>query len=216
MDPHTLQPPTATQDVGVEDPNQRRKAIIAAAWRDLVPANVAYNVPVAMDRHEKLTLELLLSFELSADSLKAVITAPGQVVTDRILGGPDMRMRAHLQGADFDIAPIEPEIHDALLNQTNRWSWAISPKTTGNLPLHLTIEVLPEQGDFPTKTFDRVIHVHIGFWEWLADFVANNWKWLWTTIVGPLLIWWWRHRKSSTPTPEPAQGNPVDQGGEHG
>ncbi len=209
-----VQPPTATQDSGVGDPNQRRMAIIAAAWGDLKPANIAFNLPPALRVHEKTTVEFLLSFELSVADLQARITAPGKVQIEGIGAGPNMRMRVHLQGDDFNINPIEPETHDALLKQLNRWSWAISPKTSGDLPLHLTVEVLPVEGDFAVKTYDGIIHVKVSLWEWLKDFIANNWKWLWTTIAGPLLVWWWQHRKTSAPPAEPAHGNPIDQGGE--
>ena len=112
-------------------------------------------------------------------------------------------MRAQLivpEGVSVAVVGSEERaVHDT---EDTVWQWAVIPSREGKLPIkvRLTAPVVIDGKETPydVRTFEATVAVFVTPTTRARDFVANNWKWLWTAIVVPVFIWW-RKRPSGQP-----------------
>jgi len=49
------------------------------------------------------------------------------------------------------------------------------------------------------RTFDRRVMIQVTWAKRLSGFLGQNWQWLWTAILLPLVAWLWgKHNKRKT------------------
>jgi len=160
-------------------------------------ANISFNAPDSININESALIHLVLAVEETIDNLKKLIEAEGEKIGARIRVSNNMEAR--LTGYNFQITAITPEVQAVSRKGTTEWKWEIKPKEGGEQTLHLTISaVLNVEGTSIPKTirtFDRKIDVKITMIHRANAFLTNNWKWLWTALLVPFLLWFWRKIK---------------------
>ena len=136
-------------------------------------------------------IQLLLSPAQSIPQLKKKITAIGEKegTTIRVAA----LMEARLTGLHFDIEANTAERQPVSNDAPTEWTWDVEPTKTGNQELHLTLTAILTVGgrDQPRtiRTFDKVLTVHVTWYDRVSGFVSDNWKWLWTAILVPAGVW---------------------------
>ena len=160
-------------------------------------ANIVFNVPQSLRLGERTPIYLRLSMGDSLEELEKSLTptAAGKRkgaqihVTDRI--------EARLTGTAFRIESIRPEVQ-GIGRETTEWQWEIEPSAPGLQTLHLTVSVLMEVGGTRVlraiRTFDEKIEIQVSWSKTAADFFKEQWKWLWTALLVPLVGWLWGKR----------------------
>ena len=102
-------------------------------------------------------------------------------------------MEARLSGLHFTIEANTPERQPVSNVAPTEWSWDVGPTETGNQELHLTLTAILSVGGHnqprTIRTFDKVLKVHVTWYDRISGFVSDNWKWLWTAIFVPLGVW---------------------------
>jgi Divergent InlB B-repeat domain len=179
---------------------------VAEAVKNLPVATVAFNTPTRLHRTETATIKLLLSpATISIGELEKRVNEAGQksgahVKYSRV-------MEAKLASEDFEVTPLSPEQQFVAAGQDTEWLWQIKPKRTGELHLYLTlnaiIDVRDQTGAYKVKTFSRTLTINVSLATHVGDFVKGNWQWLWTAVLVPVGLWWYRRRTKPTP---PAEG----------
>jgi len=159
--------------------------------RRLVPASIAFNAPTTMRLEHTAHIQLLLSPAASIPELKKKITAIGEREGTTIKVSP--LMEARLTGLHFTIEANTPERQPVSNVAPTEWSWDVEPTETGNQELHLTLTAILSVGGHnqprTIRTFDKVLKVHVTWYDRISGFVSDNWKWLWTAIFVPLGVW---------------------------
>lgn len=159
--------------------------------------NIAFNTPSKMSLRDTATIQLVLSLAHEVDELSRMITAKGEKDHAKIKVSD--RMEADLSGFDFEIIPITPKEQAISHFDATSWSWRVRPKTTGLHQLHLTLtakfELNGTQTQKSIRTFERTITVEVTTTEMMADFVADNWHWLWAPFGLPVGAWVWKKRR---------------------
>ena len=78
--------------------------------------------------------------------------------------------------------------------------WQVEATKEGEHRLHLTLtailEVEGESMQRKIETFAHMITVEVTTGQRVSRFVANNWQWLWTAILIPIVGWLWRRQRS--------------------
>ena len=181
---------------------------VDAALGDLVVGRVAFNTPERMQFGESRTIALIASPELDATTLSTELR-------DRI-GGVDPiavemlqiapLMEAQLEGAPaFEITALTPTRQPVSRTSPTEWRWAVRAAQTGTHTLHLIINaIIVVAGERYPRSLDvlnRDIEVDITAVQRVGMFVENNWQWLLGTVVFPLGIWLWSHRRKQTRKP---------------
>jgi hypothetical protein len=196
----TAPPPTSTEpspSVPTVDPADE----VAQAVAKLPVATVAFNTPTELGRGETATIKLLLSpATISIAELEDRVDEAGQksgahVKYSRV-------MEATLASEDFDVTPLSREQQFVAAGQDTEWLWQVKPTRTGVLHLFLTLNAIIEVGDqtnaYKVKTFSRTLTIDVSLGTHVRDFVAGNWQWLWTAVLLPVGLWFYRRRTRPT------------------
>lgn len=160
-------------------------------------ANIAFNAPTTLRLGERAGIQLLLSTQESVEELQQKIIEAGQKEGAEIHISD--QMQARLTGFGFAIQAVTPETQAVSDKSTTEWKWDIKPTESGPQRLHLTVSALLsiEGSRVPRaiRTFDRMIDVRVTWQERLSLFFTENWQWLWTAILIPIVGWLWKRRK---------------------
>jgi hypothetical protein len=114
-------------------------------------ANIAFNVPKALEVGQRTVIELRMSGRRPIRQLKQEITALGEREGARIRVSD--QVEARLTGLGFEIRPLTPERQAVSGEGVTEWGWAISPTESGTLTLHLTVSaVIDVRGAQSTHT----------------------------------------------------------------
>ncbi|MCH7950683.1 MAG: hypothetical protein IH875_09450, partial [Candidatus Dadabacteria bacterium] len=158
---------------------------------------IAFNAPTNINIDDSPQIQLILSLAETVAKLKQPIAEEGEKIGATIKVSE--RMEAHLSGYKFQITPITPEVQAVSKSQRTEWKWELHPKEEGKHELRLTLTALLEINGYSTpraiRTFDKIIEVNVTPAQKIGVFFKGNWKWLWVTILVPLVGWLWRRRK---------------------
>jgi hypothetical protein len=172
-------------------------AAIDRILENLELANIAFNAPATLQLGNSAVVQLLLSTQKSIEELQNMITATGEKEGARIR--VSNQMEARLSGLGFKIETVTPEVQAVSATNVTEWKWEIEPTEPGSQRLHLTLSaqlhVEGQRVPRTIRTFERTIEVHVTWSQKVSHFVANNWQWLWTTILIPIAGWIIRKRK---------------------
>lgn len=191
----TISPPPPRRLPGPHGPVWASIESVASSLR---MGSIAFNTPETLGRGETVVLELLLSPDQSVKQLKARITEAGSRQGARVQISD--YMKAELTGGSFAIDRIGNERQLVLPSRTTRWAWEITPTRTGVLHLHLTLTAVlrvdGEDRELDIQTFNRTLTVRVALSVRMKDFVRDNWRWLWTSILAPVGLWAVRRRQA--------------------
>jgi hypothetical protein len=207
-----LKNPRGTPRIGLA-PRQQRPApsqifreIIEQIQQHFVPARIAFNMPTSLRRGETIQIELLLSLHESIDELIEKLKRRSVAIGEK--EGADIRvshrMEARLTGPGFTITAITPEQQLVGVLEATEWKWNVKAVTSGQQLLHLTLAAIffleNSQTTLAVRTFDKHIDVTVSWYKPVSSFIGDNWQWLWTALLVPVVGWlwaWYFRRKNS-------------------
>jgi len=202
--------PTTTQPTTPHNTKEMAWAAIEQVTKDLRPGSAAFTTPEKLGPTETAEVEFLVTPGQSVTEAKSQLTEAGTQE-----GAPVQvsdYMRADLTGKDFDIVRVgDGDGRKIVLpDRATRWQWEITPRRTGVLRLHMTltalVKVAGDTRELEIVTFKRTLSIHVAWPTKVKNFVDDNWKWLWTTIVVPAGVWAFdRRRRSKHNAPPPAE-----------
>lgn len=173
------------------------EAIEAMEW-----GNIVFNVPERIRLGQAQTIQLLLSPTQTAQQLRQQI----RLDTSDNLRDTTIRvstvMHADLQGGAFNILSITPEVQAISRKEPTEWRWEVwgtapGPQQSLHLTLYAIFEINGREMPRSIQTFEEVIEIDVTLSQQISQFVGNNWQWLWTALVIPLVGWMrerWKHR----------------------
>lgn len=161
----------------------------------MAEGHIAFNAPDSVvELGQSLIIQLLLDPIKTADELERMIHAAGPTESHQIKISENMQ--AHLIGSGFEITAITPEEQLISAETTTEWKWEIKAVKPDTQRLYLTLSAIVKfQGESKTRvirTFEREMLVKVSFSKRVTAFVGENWQWLWTALVVPVLGWLWK------------------------
>ncbi len=162
------------------------------------PGKVVFNVPEKMELNEKRGIQLLLSLKETFPELKKKIEEAGEIRQQQIR--VSQIMTASLKGSGFKIEAISPALQLINIDGTTEWRWEITAIEPGVQKLYLSMDAIfnhnGKDRPYTVQTLSEEIKIVVTWQQKVSVFVGENWKWLWTTILVPLLGWLWERRKN--------------------
>jgi hypothetical protein len=76
------------------------------------------------------------------------------------------------------------------------WIFNVMPLESGRHPLSIVSSIITENGK-KDRTYSNTVFVKMNIIRQTEDFWESEWKWLFTTLIIPLIIWWYKNRKKS-------------------
>lgn len=168
---------------------------------NLTEADLAYSVPSDMRAQVTETVELVLGLDATPEAVAAELSDSSNAVTERV--GVSPVVEARLSGQNFTITAITEQKQPISTARSTRWAWEVTPQSEGIHKLHLSLSSTVLVGDSSTpitlRTFDREIEVRIDAIDKVTGFLAQNWQWLWSAVLIPVVGYFWtRRRKAKT------------------
>ncbi len=170
------------------------------AWVDALPDSaIAYNRPERVPFGQTFDVELYID---TTGDAKAVVDAVDARREDNPhLVGPThaataktgREVEVQLLGSNAEIDILEPTAQLLTSQRRGHWHWRIRPD--GPDDIVLTLHVMAIQPGRATglkvRSYEDIIVVHVTATQRARLWVADNWEWAWTFIVGPLAGWAW-------------------------
>lgn len=163
----------------------------------LEKADMAFLVPETIKLGKSLETSLII--DLSKDTEKLLMDPAGsnkkgekidiaRVVVVKILA------------PDFEIIEVIKDGRQLLnpMGQTE-WRWTLTPKAIGDYKVNVTVSAVVEIGsdraERLVKVYDQEVTVFVTPADAAKYFFSKNWQWLWSTLILPFFVWFWRDRK---------------------
>lgn len=160
-------------------------------------ANIAFNTPEDMLIDDSRVIKLLLSATKNGEELKQLFQGEGSIETSEVEIFD--QMEAVLVAPEFQITKITPERQQITIDEETIWKWEIKPLKLGKQRLHLAINMIVSVGGKEqlrsVHTYEKEIEVNVSMYTRISTFIGNNWQWLWTTILIPIVPWVWSRRR---------------------
>lgn len=193
---------------GYSWPPPSDSSTLQAAVDALPMGQILFQHPAEMEVKKAETLRVRISQSVLED-LAHDLKAGGVKERDQIPVSASMRVSL-FGDPYFVVKPLSEEEQIITKKGFSEWAFTVIPQKRGRWPLHLQVSAVihaPWGGDkfrtYPVK--DEVIQVKVTFWGAVGDFVADNWQWLWTTVLVPVGLWgltkFRRRRKAGTEPP---------------
>jgi hypothetical protein len=143
---------------------------------------------------ERFTLRIAAANQ--TEGITADLSTTGQTMTSPLHVTPIMR--ATLDGAGFTIKSNSREDQIIGGGSFTEWSWQVTPLESGDRELVAT--VYAELDADRVKGFPKhwPVHVRANASRSFSQFFASNWQWLSSTLLIPLVLFFWRQRKKQT------------------
>jgi len=186
-----------------EPPEADSLSLVDRALAKLTLGNIAFNTPEKMLLGSVETVELLLSVKESAAQLTDAVAWRPVETAEGIRVAPEME--ATLVGHGFRIEATTPARQAVSSLARVRWAWTISPIKAGSqgldLSLNARIQVEGKDSPFVVRTFSKKILVEVSVTDQVFGLIKAHGAWLWTTVLLPLGVWFWKRRKAKSEPP---------------
>ena len=186
--------PTPEMSPTPEDP-------LEAEVQKLVERAIAFNPPSEMRQGAAEVISARITFqEIPEEVLIKGLPGRGQPQVERIKVSSVMKVALIGDQEAFTIQNLNNEEQAVAGKQFAQWEWKVTPVVSGDQELILRASATISTPNRPEKNVDipvlhRTIKVRVDPLFALRRFISNNWQWLWSALLVPIALAFWRLRK---------------------
>lgn len=177
-------------------PNLATKKPADTVSKQLFSANLAFAVRDRANIDDDIKAQLLINPGRELADLEKDLTVRGNKTSKKIQ--VSRVVRATLTAPDFQVTNITDEEQVLADTESTEWLWVLKPKTSGtheiNLSVTAVVKVDGRESKHHLKTFDKTIVVEITKQQVVENWFEENWKWVISTLIIPLLIFLFKER----------------------
>lgn len=167
-----------------------------AVSKQLFSANLAFAVRDRANIDDDIKAQLLINPGRKLADLEKDLTVRGNKTSKKIQ--VSRVLRATLTAPDFQVTNITDEEQVLADTESTEWLWMLKPKTSGtheiNLSVTAVVKVNGRESKHHLKTFDKTIVIEITKQQVVESWFDENWKWVISTLIIPLLIFLFKER----------------------
>ena len=175
------------------------------ALAQLVAGGVAFNTPGDMGLGDVRYVELVVSATETGDDLRGQVREEGAVVDTVAQVSKDLRANLESLTSGLLVTAVGSDRQMLGRSRPARWRWRVEAVEGGSHDLSLilfaTVLVGEEAHETEVQTFKRAIRVRVSVTQRAAAFLGENWQWVASVIVLPLIGWGWRSRRQAGRAP---------------
>lgn len=194
----------AGEEAAAEEPADPY-AEIEAFFAGLPQEAIVFHVPRTAPLREAFVVRLVVQPGADAAALKHALVElqpgarPGDIHTREAKLAPEMQ--ATLTSPTLQIVARGADTQLVRSGAPTEWSWDVTAPAGGSHRLTLALYAVPRGrgSGIRVKTFDETLVVQVPFLVEIRDVIAENWEWMWTLVVGPLLAVGWRRWRRTHP-----------------
>ena len=168
---------------------------------------VAYSVPKEMQVGKTYTVKLRISKEknkvqlIRGDGIPiADIKVDSRIIISSIRVEPVMSAKLLTDSSKMIIQPVSTETQDIEKQGFTEWAWRLTPIKGGDVLLRIVVNIKQKvDGDVILKdipVYDEVVSIKSNVVFSVGGFISQYWQWIMTTIIIPLVVWFYNKKKS--------------------
>jgi hypothetical protein len=151
-------------------------------------ATVTFGIPIEANIDDTIPAEVIITPKDIKQSVKNSVLP---LELQEVIKTTEI-MTVRLKSADFEITNITPEKQLLLKDESTVWQWRLQPLEPGVGIVTLSINALIQGNNNHEiqrhiKTLEKSIKVNITEKQKVANFIENNWQWLWSVILIPFI-----------------------------
>jgi hypothetical protein len=183
--------------------SQQELGLLQTLIDNLPDAQTVFQHPDPMEVQHADRVTVRVSTNLSANLTIPAIPLSGQqkLITEHDTIKVSPLLQVHLSGEPYFKVDSLNDLEQLVDKDITEWSFVVVPQKAGKWPLHLSVTRVfrtpsgtEKLQDYPAK--DEYVTVNVQpLGTTLTNFAANNWQWLWTAVVVPLVVFLWNHRR---------------------
>jgi len=169
---------------------------------------VAHSVPEKMQVGKTYTIKLRISKENNKIQL---INGNGVSIADENIDSkitiasirvePVMSARLISDSSKMLIQPTSTPIQDIEKEGFTEWEWRLTPIKGGDIFLKIMVSVIVKSEEGTIKkdipVYDEIISVKSNAIFTIKGFINQYWQWIMTTIIIPLIVWFYNKKKKN-------------------
>lgn len=170
---------------------------------------VAYSVPKEMQVGKTYTVKLRISKEknkvqiVRGDGIPiADIKVDSRIIISSIRVEPVMSAKLITDSSKMIIQPVSTEIQDIEDQGFTEWAWRLTPIKGGDVLLRIVVNIKQKvDGDVILKdipVYDEVVSIKSNVVFSISGFISQYWQWIMTTIIIPLVVWFYNKEKKKS------------------
>lgn len=162
----------------------------------LFKASLAFAMLEKANVNEDIKAQLLIDPNKEVNNLTSQLTVKGTATAKEIK--VSKIVKATLVAPDFNITKITEEEQILSDTEPTEWLWTLSPKSAGNHEVNLSVTAIIKidgrESKYHLKTFDKTIVVEITKAQVLTIWLNENWKWIISTLIIPLIVFMFKEK----------------------
>jgi hypothetical protein len=164
---------------------------IKEEFANLSPGTIAFNAPDRMKVSEAEQVTVRIAPKGEAAGITSGLSGQTTTASQEHI---TPTMAARLDGLGFEITALTPETQLVAGGGFTEWRWSVTPTDSGDHNLNVSIIAKLDQYERVVGTETHAIHVDGNPMAAVTAFFRNNWQWLASAIVIPLIALLWRSR----------------------
>jgi|GEM_PF-3495588 len=191
--PPPLPPPTGPDQAMFDEIDRR--------FAELSPGAVVFTAPDTMHSGDTSAVDLRIAAKGREGNILEDL--PQGVTSTAVQEHITPVMEAHLDGGSgMDVQSLTKEVQSVAGGGFAEWRWNVTPKSAGKQRLTITISVHLTYPDGhveakTVRTMTRDVTVSANVSGSVKGFFASYWQWLTTTLIIPIVIFFYRKRSGS-------------------
>lgn len=178
---------------------------------------IAYSVPNEMQVGKQYVIKLRITKERGKEVNRTLVLGDRDIpINDINIDSKvtienirvEKTMTAQLISADdvFKVTPQNTEKQVVEDGEYTEWGWLVTPLKSGDSYLKLIIKIrIDADGETTYKdivVFDKNIKIKSNINHGIKNWLSEYWQWLMTTIIIPLVVFFYRNKKKKDAQPE--------------
>jgi len=177
---------------------ERNSTKIFKQSNNLSEGRLIYKIPNTM--RIRSTYKVLVRISKSKANISIFDSLSGDVITSRIPVTETMEVQL------IDISPKDKKMFDIVEDNNavqiiddddsyTEWSWNVTPIRVGVSKLKVVISII-RNNNKKDIVYEDIVEIERDLKEQIIFFLEEYWKWIITTFLIPIFIWWWKNKKN--------------------
>lgn len=159
----------------------------------MIRANMVFSIDEQRNISELVEAQLVIGLAANGE---ITVVGSGQVIQTQISVG--RIIIATLTANDFDVKLVGTERQPLVADRNLQWQWQLKPKSAGTFPITLVVisefDVAGGREKITLESYRKTVEITITHYQIAKLWFVENWKWLSTTVVIPVIVWLWNRR----------------------
>lgn len=181
---------------GPMTPDEQLAAEIDRRFRALNPGEILIHAPHEMKVGVTEQFVLRIASAGQKEGIDQNLPGNGQTATSIVHVTPVMR--ATLTGDGFTIEKTSPEEQIIGGGSYTEWLWQVTPNASGDRELVANVQVVLDNRVKAMPIARWPVHVSGNPSRSIRMFFASYWQWMASTLVIPVVLFFWRQRKKQS------------------